>query len=120
MRHKKVKIIFILTLSVLLFCLLPNIILANGWDQSMQTTSIAGQDAKIKSALNLTIRIIQIIGITVAFISLFIFAIKFMSVAPSEKATVKKRLLVYLIGAVILFATTAILEFIRSFTDEII
>ena len=46
---------------------------------------------------------------------LAILGMKYMSAAPSEKADIKKHAVVYIVGAVIMFACTGILGIIQQF-----
>lgn len=50
---------------------------------------------------------------------LIILAIKYMSAAPGEKADIKKSAVVYVIGAVVLFAAVGIMQVIKQFSDDI-
>ena len=45
-------------------------------------------------------------------------AIKYITSAPSDKASIKKQAVVYVIGAIVLFATSAILGIIREFSTN--
>ena len=74
------------------------------------------------TAYNITgqiLSIVQIIGVAVAVIMLIVVAIKYISAAPSDKAEIKKHIVVYVVGAVILFAATGILEIIKNFAGII-
>ena len=51
---------------------------------------------------------------------LIVLAIKYISAAPGDKAEIKKHAVVYVVGAVILFAATGILQIIRTFATQTI
>ena len=59
----------------------------------------------------------QVIGIGVAVIMLIVLAIKYISAAPSDKAEIKKHMVVYVVGAVLLFGAAGILEIIKRFAE---
>lgn len=63
--------------------------------------------------------ITRIIGMGVAVIMLIVLAMKYMMAAPGDKADIKKHATVYVVGAVILFAVTGILEIIAQFASGI-
>ena len=75
-------------------------------------------DTVMKSA-NIVIGIIQAVGIAAAIIMLIMVAIKYLTAAPGEKADIKKSIIIYVVGAVLLFAATGILGIIQGFANEI-
>ena len=50
---------------------------------------------------------------------LIVLAMKYMLSAPSDRADIKKHAVVYVIGAVVMFACTGILEIIRSLSTAL-
>ena len=62
--------------------------------------------------------VIQVTATGVAVIMLIVLAIKYISSAPSEKADIKKSAMIYVVGAIILFAGSGILAIIRSFAEK--
>ena len=56
----------------------------------------------------------QVIAVGVAVIMLVVLAMKYMLSAPGDRATVKKHAVVYIVGAVIMFSASAILEIIKK------
>lgn len=68
---------------------------------------------------NSIIGVVQVVGMAVAVIMLIVLAIKYISAAPSDKAEIKKHAVVYVVGAVVLFAATGILEIVKNFSKNI-
>lgn len=64
------------------------------------------------------INTIRIVGTGIAIIMISYIAIKYMSAAPTEKAEFKKSATAYIVGAVILFASSNILAVIINFATE--
>ena len=56
----------------------------------------------------------QVIGMIVAVVMLIVLAIKYISAAPNDKAEIKKHAVVYIVGAIILFAASGILGIIKN------
>ncbi len=56
----------------------------------------------------------QVVGMIVAVVMLIVLAIKYISAAPNDKAEIKKHAVVYIVGAIILFAASGILGIIRN------
>ena len=50
---------------------------------------------------------------------LIVLAIKYISAAPGDKADIKKHAVIYVVGAIVLFAATGILQIIKSFSTNI-
>ncbi len=68
-----------------------------------------------KEIIQSVLTIAQVIGVGVAVIMLIVLAIKYISAAPSDKAEIKKHMVVYVVGSIILFAASGILEIIKRF-----
>lgn len=58
--------------------------------------------------------IAQVIGMVVAVVMLVVLAIKYISAAPNDKAEIKKHAVVYIVGAIVLFAASGILQIIKN------
>ena len=67
---------------------------------------------------NVILGIVVAAGVAVAFVMLIANGIKYISAAPNEKADIKKHMLVYLFGAIVLFAGGSIVHFIAEFIEE--
>lgn len=69
--------------------------------------------APVEELAGTAITVMQVVAIGVAIIMLIVLAMKYMTSAPDEKATIKKHAVVYVVGAIVMFSTTGILEIIR-------
>lgn len=90
---------------------------------AVDPNQFSGTDSDISGTMgnlsNIILRVVQVIGTAVAVIMLIVLAIKYISAAPGDKAEIKKHAVVYVVGAVILFAATGILGLIQSFSNNI-
>lgn len=77
-------------------------------------------ETKVEGAMDIALSIAQTIGVTVAVILLIVVAIKYMAAAPSDKAEIKKHMVVYVIGAVLLLSAAGVLQIIKTLGDDII
>ena len=116
MNTKKVVIslliaLLILSISTIGFCAGINLEEFKGTDNPTSN--------KVVGQANQFIGIVQIIAVSIAVIMLIWLGIKYISAAPSEKADIKKSAVIYIVGAVLLFATTGILQIIRAFAQNI-
>ena len=113
---KTVKIL----LTLVVFALVASIA---GSVFAVDPSQFTGSDTDISNTMgnlsNIILRVVQVIGTAVAVIMLIVLAIKYISAAPGDKAEIKKHAVVYVVGAVILFAATGILGLIQSFSSNI-
>ncbi len=70
---------------------------------------------KVTNVITTIVVVVKIVAVAIAIIMLLVIAIKYMTSAPSDKAEIKKHAVVYIVGAVILFAVTGILSVIQQF-----
>lgn len=82
------------------------------WNEASDSTGTYGT---VNSIIGTIITVAQVIGIGVAIIMLIVLAIKYISAAPSDKAEIKKHAVVYVVGAIVLFAASGILGIIKNF-----
>ena len=82
------------------------------FQNASDSTGASGTANKIIGSL---ITVIQILGVGVAIIMLVVLAIKYISAAPGDKAEIKKHAVVYVVGAIVLFAASGILGIIKQF-----
>lgn len=73
---------------------------------------------KTQSIGNQILGIVQVVAIAVAVIMLVVLAIKYLTSSPNEKADVKKSMWTYLIGAIVLFGASGILQIIKQFVVD--
>ena len=79
-------------------------------------TNVTNPVTNIAKAV-ITIARVICAGVAVAMLS--ILGMKYMSAAPSEKADIKKHAVVYIVGAIVMFACTGILGIIQKFAGSI-
>ena len=78
--------------------------------------STANSVEKIVGAI---LYITKVIAVGIGLIMLTAVAIKYMSSAPGERATIKKHAVVYVVGACVLFGAAGILNIIQKFATNI-
>ena len=85
-------------------------------DISGQTSPIQGQ---INAASSNIIWIVQAVGYAAATIILVVLAIKYLAASPTDKAEIKKSAMIWVVGALILFAASFILTMIQTFSGQL-
>lgn len=125
MQKTFVRIISLVIISMLLMSMFS--VVFGGYSSTMK--DLIGTMDKENGEANATntaenivtnlIIIFRIVGVTAAILMLLVVAMKYMTAAPSEKAEIKKSAVVYVVGAVILFAVTGILGIISNLSKTI-
>ena len=74
--------------------------------------TISGKAEKIMGSI---VDVVRVVGTGVAIIMIIFVAIKYMTAAPGERADIKKHAIPFVVGAIVLFASTNILSIIKDF-----
>ena len=124
MKRKMTKLaLFILIVMAVLFsynCVFAGNATAAPTNFLSPSSIVAQSDSTADSLRNTTgiiLAVVQVIGVSVAVIMLLVVGIKYMYSAPNDRAEIKKHMVVYVVGAVVLFASSGILGIIRGFVD---
>lgn len=118
---KTLKKIFIICISLLLIFMFVQCTVLAADDIYSEVTKMAQaneQNGAVTSANNIAgavISVAKVVCAGVAIIMITVIAMKYMMAAPSEKADIKKHAVVYIVGAVVMFAATGILTIIQNF-----
>lgn len=122
--HNKTKKKICITIMIAL-CLitgLSKIILATGIDDP--TAIISGPDMTGVGTLfnlgNVILGIIQYVSIGVASIAAIILGIKYMYSSPEDKAEIKKKLVPFIIGGILVFGAVQLVKLVEIFVGDII
>lgn len=117
MKNKTLKIMAIVILTIISTLLITSNVLANGLDTEI-TPQASNAATNVTKVAGQVLNIIQIVGVAVATIMLTILGIRYVSLSPNEKAEYKKGLTIYVIGAVLLFGASILIEVIKNFVSS--
>ena len=120
---KKLKLISSIIMFLAVFTIFSNNVvlgtefnfseqITNGWTTNYYGNKLNSATTNVVGTIVNTIRLV---GTGIAIIMIIYVAIKYMSAAPSEKADFKKSATAYVVGAVVLFASTNILGILAEF-----
>lgn len=113
------KIISIAVIFVIAIILIQNTVFAYNWKNEISgADSWKGDNGIVnttKTVMGTGIAVIRTVGTGIAIIMLTYVAIKYMTAAPNEKAEFKKSATAFIVGAIVLFASTNILGIIADF-----
>lgn len=121
-KMKKVAIILFVCLVAALFICLNSVSAYDMMATINAQAGASGADNVVNPITNIAgavITIARVICAAVAVAMLAILGMKYMSAAPSEKADIKKHAVVYIVGAVVMFACTGILSIIQKFAGSL-
>ena len=125
MTKNAVKVLSVIILAVLLIVSIATVVNADEvFFDKVDETSVtngasdtSGAASSLNRIIGSVITIVQVIGVGVAIIMLIVLAIKYISAAPGDKADIKKHAVVYVVGALVLFGASGILQIIKNFAD---
>lgn|SRR5574344_1514852 len=120
MKKNKMKFIKCLIVFVVFFALVCNFTGTFSYadsiiDTKTYTPTPEKTPQEIKDIVNNVISILRIIGSIISVATLGIIGIKYMLGSVQEKAEYKKVMMPYIIGAILVFATTNILKIVYDF-----
>lgn len=86
---------------------------------SIPTPSQPANMDPVNNVIGNVIFVIQAIAFAAAVIMLIFVGIKFITASPEGKAEIKKIAIIYIVGAILLFAATGILEIIKGLAANV-
>ena len=117
MKNKTIKIISSIMLVMMVLFSMSNLVLGTTLDVEITPEKSEASDA-VNSAANIILGIVQVVAIAVAVIMLIVLAIKYISASPEGKADIKKSATMYVVGAILLFAASGILQILKQFAES--
>ena len=120
-RTKKIVCIFIL---IFIIITLRNRCMAEWGNRMINTITEEHEDLtntsnRVTKVLGNMAVVTRIVGVTIGMVMLMAIGMKYMAAAPGEKADLKKALIPYVVGAILIFATTGIISIIIKFSAQI-
>lgn len=113
------KLISILFIIIIIVALCSTIVFADTDPVTAMSNPTTDPGSFFTTVAGKVLNVVQIIGAIAATIMIVIIAIKFMTAAPAEKADVKKQLIGYVIGVIILVAMIGLIQMVAAFGGQI-
>lgn len=117
---KQIKLISVLLIVLTIVLTLSNVVMASDIPGKIETISKGNSSADTDKVIQLgatIVTIMQTVGIVVAVVILLILGIKYMMGSAEEKAEYKKTMIPYLVGAVLIFASTTIVNVVYQLAN---
>ena len=113
---------FLIFLLILIMAMLPTFCL--GADENFNTElfekdKAAGSIASfVDNSFSAAIHIVRIVGIGISVVILMVIACKYMLAAPGDRADLKKHAVPFVIGAIVLFGASNLLQILINIGNE--
>ncbi len=91
--------------------------LFNGMSKSDIDSKANSAGTTITSAFAIVLDVVRIACAGIALVLLTVVGAKYMLASPNERADIKQSLMVYLIGAFVMFGASAIVTIVAQFTE---
>ena len=110
----------IVALNVLLIVLILG---TNIFAAQIQPSQLIGGTANPNAVTGLTnigkqiVSIVQTVGVVVAVVILLVLGVKYLMGSAEEKAEYKKSMIPYIIGAILIFAATTVVNIVYNFAN---
>lgn len=114
-----VALLIVLTIATISVSSFATSDAGNVLTQLTGTPSSAIETGKIINIGNSIIAVVRIVGVVVAVVILLILGIKYMMGSAEEKADYKKSMIPYIVGAVLIFASTAIVGVVYDMANAL-
>lgn len=116
MNKKILKVLTILVYIIFVICMLSNTYAAitDNFKGDIGDTDVTA----IQDILKAVLTIIRTVGVFIAVAILMIVACKYIIASAGDRADIKKHAVSYIIGAIILFATSGIAEILKNAIDS--
>lgn len=117
---KQVKILSIALIVLTVLLAISNVVLATDIPGKIDQISKGNSSADTTKVVNLgatIVTIMQTVGIVVAVVVLLVLGIKYMMGSAEEKAEYKKTMIPYIVGAILIFASTTIVNVVYNIAN---
>lgn len=119
--HRKTRILSLMIINLFIFSL-TTFTFAGGVDPVSIVGSgpdLSGVDT-LYGLGNTILGILQYVGGGVAIIAAIVLGMKYMYSSPDAQAEIKKKLMPFIIGGVLVFGATSLVKIVETFVGEII
>lgn len=116
---EKILTIILIALIVLM-ATLPVCFATDYMDPKGVTAKTTDAAASTQTFLWSVLGIVQVVAISLAVIMLIVLGVKYVSAAPAEKADIKQSAMIYVVGAILMFGASGIIQIIKTFAGAAI
>lgn len=114
------KILTVLIIIATIATMLSAVFAEGAADVLGQLKGNTGAATAVTKTANNIIGIVQVICYAAAVIMLVLLGVKFITASPEGKAEIKKSAIIYVIGAIIVFAAGTLLSIISNLSTNVV
>lgn len=117
---KEIKILSIMLIILMALTTVSNTVFAADIPGQLDKIASGNSNATADEVVNLgatIVTIMQTVGIVVAVVILLVLGIKYMVGSAEEKAEYKKTMIPYIVGAILIFASTTIVNVVYNMAN---
>lgn len=115
---KNRKVITCIVSFICIMFILTNFTYALNTGAYSQIYTNNGSQSSIQKVGGYVLGLVQTIGMAVAVLILVILGIKYIVSSPEDKATIKDKASMYVVGAIIIFAASGLVGMVSKFATE--
>ena len=121
MKGKTIKLLSVLLVAIMLITTTTSVFAAKFDDVTSKMESHTNDisSEKITSTGGGIMGILQVVGMVIAVLILVVIGIKYMMGSAQEKAEYKKTFIPYIVGAILIFAASALAGVVVNFAQNI-
>lgn len=122
---KSIKLLSVILIAVMIVATLGSVVFAandvvTGIITTVTTPQQNAQTTQLQNVGGTVVSIIQVVGIIVAVVVIMVIGIKYMMGSAEEKAEYKKVMIPYVIGAVLIFAASTIVNVVYQISQSFV
>lgn len=114
------KILTIILIALIVLMATLPVCFADYMDPKGVTAKTTDAAASTQTFLWSVLGIVQVVAISLAVIMLIVLGVKYVSAAPAEKADIKQSAMIYVVGAILMFGASGIIQIIKTFAGAAI
>ena len=114
----KNKCIIIVCIVVFIFLLISNCYCISAQSVDHIYDPITTGNNPLAAPAKLILGIIKYVGVAICVGAIIVNGIKYVTVSPEGKAEIKKQIIMFVIGAILLFSVTTFIDIIYDLTQE--
>lgn len=117
--NKKAVVALVLAVVTIMLCIAPVFAASSTIGEVTVNTDPSKVDSKLTTVGSTVLGYIQVIGTFIAVGVLMFLGIRYMTASANEKADIKKSIIPYIIGAVVLLAAVNIVALIPKISEAL-
>lgn len=117
--NKKAVVALVLAVMTIMLCVVPVFAASSKVGEVTVKTDPGKVDQKLTNVGSTVLGYIQVIGTFIAVGVLMFLGIRYMTASANEKADIKKSIIPYIIGAVVLLAAVNIVALLPKISDAL-